>query len=83
MPVVVAINRFITDTDNELKTHCQEILDLLKSKVDDDIFSQHYMEIQMNLAKQKGERAVTKKQNLVLNIILLVLLFLGSGSVLK
>ena len=25
------------------------------------------MEIQMNLAKQKGERAVAKKQNLVLN----------------
>jgi len=60
-------NLSTNNTDNELKTHCQEILDLLKSKVDDDTFSQQYMEIQMKLAKQKGERAVNKKQNLVLN----------------
>jgi len=60
-------NLSTNNPDTELKNHCQEVLDLIKSKVDDDTFSQVYMEIQMNLAKQKGERAVTKKQNLVLN----------------
>jgi len=60
-------NLSTNNPDSELKNHCQEVLDLIKSKVDDDTFSQVYMEIQMNLAKQKGERAASKKQNLVLN----------------
>jgi len=53
--------------DQGLRNHCQEVIDLIKSKVDNEVFSQVYMEIQMNLTKQKGERAATKKQNLVLN----------------
>eukprot|EP00092_Neocalanus_flemingeri_P037576 GFUD01040911.1.p1 GENE.GFUD01040911.1~~GFUD01040911.1.p1 ORF type:complete len:2557 (+),score=666.17 GFUD01040911.1:40-7710(+) len=60
-------NLSTNNPDAELKNHCQEVLDLIKSKIDDDTFSQVYMEIQMNLAKKKGERAITKKQNLVLN----------------
>jgi len=60
-------NLSTNNPDTDLKTHCQEVLDLIKSKVDDEEFSKVYMEIQMNLAKQKGERAVAKKQNLVLN----------------
>jgi len=60
-------NLSTNNPDTELKNHCQEVLDLIKSKVDDDTFSKVYMEIQMNLAKQKGERSVAKKQNMVLN----------------
>ena len=60
-------NLSTNNPDTNLKNHCQEVLDLIKSKVDDEEFSKVYMEIQMNLAKQKGERAAAKKQSLVLN----------------
>jgi len=53
--------------DPELKAHCQEVVDLIKSKVEEDTFSSIYMEIQMNMAKKKGERVAKQKQNLVLN----------------
>jgi U3 small nucleolar RNA-associated protein 20 len=53
--------------DTELKGHCQEVLDLVKAKVDPDIFSKIYMEVQMNLAKRKGERSAQKKQNYILD----------------
>ena len=51
----------------ELKQHCQEVLDLIKAQVNPDTFSEVYLEIQMNLSKKKGERAQSKKQNLILN----------------
>jgi len=53
--------------DSELKSYCQEVLDLLKTKVDPELFDTKYIEVQRSLAKRKGERAAQKKQNLVLN----------------
>ena len=53
--------------DPELKTHCLEVVDLLKTRVEPDLFSEKYLEVQMTLAKRKGERAAQKKQNYVLN----------------
>merc|ERR1719331_2945635 len=53
--------------DSDLKSYCQEVLDLLKTKVDPDLFDNKYLEVQKSLAKRKGERAAQKKQNLVLN----------------
>jgi len=55
------------NTDQELTSHCQEILDMIRSKVNDDLFSQVYMEIQMNITKQKEERSASRKQNLIAN----------------
>jgi len=53
--------------DSDLKSYCQEVLDLLKTKVDPELFDTKYIEVQRSLAKRKGERAAQKKQNLVLN----------------
>jgi len=53
--------------DSDLKSYCQEVLDLLKTKVDPELFDTKYLEVQKSLAKRKGERAAQKKQNLVLN----------------
>ena len=53
--------------DSDLKSYCQEVLDLLKTKVDPELFDSKYIEVQRTLAKKKGERAAQKKQNLVLN----------------
>ena len=43
------------------------MVDLIKSRVEEERFSEIYLEIQLNLAKKKGERAQSKKQNLILN----------------
>ena len=53
--------------DSDMKSYCQEVLDLLKTKVDPELFDTKYLEVQKSLAKRKGERAAQKKQNLVLN----------------
>ena len=65
--VLPPLHRAVSGQSGDLKQHCQEVLDLIKSQVDEDKFSEVYLEIQMNLSKQKGERAQSKKQNLILN----------------
>ena len=52
-------------TDPELKSHSQEVVELLKSRVDVEVFSAKYLEVQLNLAKKKNERAAQKKQNYI------------------
>ena len=65
--VLPPLHRAATGPLAELKQHCQEVLDLIKAQVNPDTFSEVYLEIQMNLSKKKGERAQSKKQNLILN----------------
>ena len=67
--VLLPLHREVSSSgpEAELRNHCQEVLDLIKTKVDPDVFSDKYMEVQMNLAKRKGERVAQKKQNYVLN----------------
>ena len=65
--VLPPLHRAVTGPVESLRQHCQEVLDLIKSRVDADMFSEVYMEIQMSLAKQKGERSQSKKQNLIKN----------------
>ena len=65
--VLPPLHRGVIGPVEELKQHCQDVIDLLKSQVDEGMFSEVYLEIQMKLSKQKGERAQSKKQNLILN----------------
>ena len=65
--VIPGLHRAVVGPVTELKTHCQEVLDLIKSRVEDEHFNEVYMEIQLSLSKQKGERAQSKKQNLIKN----------------
>ena len=65
--VIPGLHRAVVGPVAELKTHCQEVLDLIKSRVEDEHFNEVYMEIQLSLSKQKGERAQSKKQNLIKN----------------
>ena len=51
----------------ELKTHCQEVLELIKSKVEDDIFSRTLLEAQLDINRKREERTATRKQNLILH----------------
>ena len=65
--VLPPLHRAVTGQNSELKQHCQEVLDLIKSQVVEERFSEVYLEIQLSLAKQKGERAQSKKQNYIRN----------------
>jgi len=67
--ILPPLQREVTSNQNnsELKAHCQEILDLIKSKVDDDVFNPTYMEIQLNLSKKRTEKKNAIKQTLILN----------------
>ena len=65
--ILPPLHRAITGQNTELKQHSGEVVDLIKAQVEEEIFSEVYLEIQMNLAKKKGERAQSKKQNLILN----------------
>ena len=51
----------------ELKTHTQEVLDLIKTKMDDELFSKTLLEIQLDISKKRQERTANRKQNLILH----------------
>lgn len=52
---------------NELKTQAQEVVELIKSKVDEEAFNAVYLEIQMKLNKKKGERKAVRMQDFIAN----------------
>ena len=51
--VIPGLHRGLVGPVAELKQHSQEVLDLIKERVEEETFSQVYTEIQMSLAKQK------------------------------
>ena len=65
--ILPPLHRAITGQNTELKQHCGEVLELVKAQVEEEKFSEVYLEIQVNLAKKKGERAESRKQNLIRN----------------
>ena len=65
--ILPPLHRAIIGQNTELKQHSGEVVDLIKAQVEEEKFSEIYLEIQLNLAKKKGERAQSKKQNLILN----------------
>ena len=64
---VVAVLPLLLPLFHRQITSNSQDTELVQAKVDSDIFSNIYMEVQMNLAKRKGERSAQKKQNYVLN----------------
>ena len=49
-------------TDNELRQLAQEVLELLKSTIGTDLFSQQYAMVHQILAERRGTRKLNKAQ---------------------
>lgn len=53
--------------DAELRTHCQEVVALLKTKLPDELLSRELMAAQAKLSRVRGDRAAQKKQAVILH----------------
>jgi len=52
--------------NSELRAHCQEVLELIKSRVgNDEVFTRTLLVVQLEISKRRGERAASRKQALI------------------
>jgi len=67
--ILSPLHRELSNTKGnaELKTQAQDVVDLIKSRVEEDAFNTIYTEIQLKNAKKKGERKEQRKQDLILH----------------
>jgi len=53
--------------NTQLKKHSQEVLDLIKTQTDDEVFSRNVLEVQLEISNKRVDRTASRKQNLILN----------------
>ena len=54
-----------SNSNPELKSHTLEVLELVKTQVEDEVYTRTLLEIQMDITKKRGERSAARKQTII------------------